>query len=127
MKHQLPLSAAIWAVSYMAALYLTKADILSGFPALGFALLPIASFAYFIYAWIRNASTLDEVQIRVQLEAVVVAFSLMIMLMMTLGVVGLSVELNMENWGHRHLVPYFFLTYAIGLFIAHRRYSIHHE
>ena len=70
---------------------------------------------------------MDEVQIKVQMEAVVLAFSLGLLLIMTLSLLDLVINLNKENWGYRHLVPYFVIFYFIGLFISKRKYNISNE
>jgi hypothetical protein len=46
-----------------------------------------------------------------------------VLMIMVLGMLDLVVKLNPEDWGYRHLVPFFFLTYFVGLFWARRRYS----
>ena len=84
-------------------------------------------FCPFIYSIIKGVSSMDEVQIRVQMEAVVIAFSLGLLMIMTLGLLDLVVILNKEDWGYRHLVPYFALFYFLGLFISKRKYSIDNE
>jgi hypothetical protein len=66
---------------------------------------------------------MDEVQIRVQMEAVVIAFSLTLLTIMTLGLLDLVVTLKKEDWGYRHLIPYFVIFYFIGLIISKRKYD----
>lgn len=70
---------------------------------------------------------MDEVQIRVQMEAVVIAFSFGLLLIMTLGLLDLVVTVSKEDWSYRHLVPYFTIFYFIGLFISKRKYNIDNE
>lgn len=70
---------------------------------------------------------MDEVQIKIQMEAVIIAFSLGLMLLMTLGLLDLFVSLNKEDWSYRHLVPLFVTFYFIGLFISKRKYDFNHE
>lgn len=70
---------------------------------------------------------MDEVQIKIQLEAVVIAFSLGLMLLMTLGLLDLFITLNKEDWSYRHIVPLFATFYFIGLFMSKRKYLVDHE
>jgi hypothetical protein len=85
--------------------------------------IPVLAFALFIYSIIKGVSSMDEVQIRVQMEAVIIAFSLGLLTLMTLGLLDLVITLKKEDWGHRHLVPYFFLFYLIGLIVSKRKYE----
>ncbi len=66
---------------------------------------------------------MDEVEIRVQMEAVVIAFSLGLLTLMTLGLLDLVITLNKEDWGYRHLFPYFVIFYFVGLIISKRKYN----
>lgn len=70
---------------------------------------------------------MDEVQIKIQLEAVVIAFSLGLMLLMTLGLLDLFITLNKEDWSYRHIVPLFATFYFTGLYISKRKYHYNHE
>lgn len=87
------------------------------------SIFPVVTFAFFIYSIIKGVGTMDEVQIRIQMEAAVIAFSLSLLMIMTLGLLDLVVVLNKEDWGYRHLVPYFFIFYFIGLIISKLKYS----
>lgn len=116
-------SAVLWAITYSACLLILKTW--SPDPVLGIilSLLPVAAFAGFLYHLIKGVASMDEVQIRIQMEAAAVGFSLGLLMLMTLGLLDLVVVLNKEDWGYRHLVPYFAIFYFIGLIIAHRKYS----
>jgi hypothetical protein len=62
-----------------------------------FSLLPAITFALFIYSYIKGVAKLDEVRIRVQIEAAVIAFSLGQLMIMTLGLLDLVITLNKED------------------------------
>lgn len=70
---------------------------------------------------------MDEVQIKIQMEAVVLAFALGLLLVMTLGLIDLFIVLNPEDWSYRFLVPIFIAFYFLGLFIAKRKYNFEDE
>jgi hypothetical protein len=70
---------------------------------------------------------MDEVHIKVQLEAVVIAFSLGLLLLMTLGLLDLIISLNKDDWSYRYLVPLFIAFYFFGLFISKRKYNFDDE
>ncbi|RIK73904.1 hypothetical protein DCC62_16355 [candidate division KSB1 bacterium] len=66
---------------------------------------------------------MDELERRIQLEALVIAFPLAILLIMTLGLLELAVPLSPENWSYRHIWPFLTMFYFIGLAIARKRYE----
>lgn len=70
---------------------------------------------------------MDEVQIKVQMEAIVIAFSLSLILLMTLGLLDLIMTLDKADWGYTHVFPFFILFYFIGLFISNRKYNFNDE
>ena len=126
-RSKVVLFAALWFVTYSISLLTIKK--LSPDTAAGviLSLLPVITFAIFIYSIIKSVASMDEVQIRVQMEAAVIAFSLGLLLIMTLGLLDLVLTLNKEDWGYRHLVPYFAIFYFVGLFISNRKYNIDNE
>ncbi len=95
------------------------------FPGMGgvISFLPTITFGMFIYNYIKGVGAMDEVQRRIQLEAVVWAFSLGLLLMMTLGLLDFVVTLKKEDWGYTHIIPYLFLFYFFGIFISRRKYN----
>jgi hypothetical protein len=82
---------------------------------------PIAGAA--LLSIIRGARELDELERRIQLEALAVAFVLAMLLIMTLGLMELAVTLNRDDWSYRHVWAMLPLLYLAGLTFARRRYS----
>ena len=115
--------AVIWLVTYSISLLTIKKLSPDTTTGVILSLLPVVTFALFIYNFIKGVASMDEVQIRIQMEAAVIAFSLGLLMLMTLGLLDLVVTLNKEDWGYRHLVPYFAIFYFIGLFISKRKYK----
>ncbi len=115
--------AILWIVSY-AFCFLVVKELHPAKPlGIVLSLLPVLTFALFIYSIVKNVATLDEVEIRIQMEAAVLAFTLSLLLLMTLGLLDLVIVLKKDDWGYRHLVPMVFTFYFFGLFIARRKYS----
>ena len=79
-------------------------------------------FGVYTFKSIRSISSLDEVQIRIQLEAVSVAFFMSLLLVMILGMVGLVKNLGLDNISYLYIFPLFFFFYFIGFFISKRKY-----
>jgi len=127
LSDRVPVYAFIWAGSYIGSLGAMKTLELS--PAVGImlTLVPAIAFALFLYKFYRSVYFMDEVQIKIQMEAVVVAFALALFTIMTLGLIDLAVELQPDDWSYRFLVPLFVAYYFIGLFISKRKYHIGHE
>jgi hypothetical protein len=107
------LFAVLWFVTYTTCLLTIKKLSPGTTPGIILSLLPVITFALFIYSIIKGVASMDEVQIRVQMEAAVIAFSLGMLMIMTLGLLDLVVTLKKEDWGYRHLVPYFVVFYVI--------------
>ena len=87
------------------------------------ALLPVPLFASFLAALISGVRQLDELERRIQLEALAVAFPLAMLMLMTLGLLQRVIELSMDDWSYRHVWGFLPLLYVIGLVIARRRYT----
>lgn len=90
---------------------------------IGIALVPVLFFLIFLVFLIREVASMDELQRKIQTEAVVTAFLLGLLLLMTLGMLDRVVTLDRNDWGYLDLVPFMGLFYAIGWWIARRKYS----
>lgn len=121
------LFAVIWLVTYAACLLIIKKLSPGRGTGIMLSFFPVITFILFIFSIIKRMSSLDEVQVRVQMEAIVIAFSLGLLMIMTLGLLDLVVVLNKEDWGYRHLVPYITFFYIVGLFISKRKYNMDNE
>ena len=113
----------LWAVVYIVCLLIVKKVEPSRTLGVMLSFMPTITFALFIYNFIKGVGSMDEVERRIQLEATVWGFTLGLLLLMTLGLLDLVVSLNKEDWGYRHLVPYFFVFYFFGIFISRRKYN----
>jgi hypothetical protein len=114
----------LWLVLYFAIrLYLEANPALPRGVRLGLAFVPTPVFALFLWRYIRAIRTADELERRIQLEALGVAFPLGVLMLTTLGLVQRAVELRFEDWSYNHVWPYFFLFYLAGIAIARRRYQ----
>lgn len=72
---------------------------------------------------IRGARELDELEKRIQLEALAFAFVLALLLIMTLGLMELAITLNRDDWSYRHVWAMLPMLYFGGVVIARKRYS----
>jgi hypothetical protein len=120
-----PLWAAIliWTVTYLACRAVLDRD--GGGPAswkLIAALVPVIPTAFALWRAQVAVGELDELQRRVHLEALVIAFPLTALLLMTLGLLQLAVELPVEDWSYRHVWAALPIFYGLGLGISWSRY-----
>lgn len=119
--HPLFLTAAGFMAAYFVAVWMQETLSPPPAGAVAIALLPTAALALFIVTWVRASRELDELQRRIQLEALVVAFPGTILLAIFLGFLqrgGLLPEGTdlRDMWG---FLPW---PYFVGLLVARRRY-----
>lgn len=119
--------AILWCLSYVGSLFAIKSLQIPIEASVILTFISVLAFALFIYKFFRSIVFMDEVQIKIQMEAVVLAFALGLLLVMTLGLIDLFIVLNPEDWSYRFLVPIFIAFYFIGLFIAKRKYNFEDE
>lgn len=115
--------AGAWFVAYVAARFLLETVERGTVLAAGIAILPVVPFALFMWAFIREIRAADELERRIHLEALAVAFPATLMLMMVLGLLDLAITLNPADWSYRHLWPFFVVFWLLGQSVARRRYA----
>lgn len=91
--------------------------------ALVFALLPLPAFAVLLWAFIRGVRSLDELQRRIQLEALAFAFPIAMFVVFTAGLLDLAGFHGEGNWDLPRLMPILLLPYWFGIMLGHRRYA----
>jgi hypothetical protein len=87
------------------------------------ALLPVVPFAWMLWEIIKGVRKMDELEQRIQLEALVVAYPLAMILLMTLGLLEIAIKLPPEDLSYRHVWAMLPLFYSIGLYLSKRRYQ----
>ena len=115
----------LWMVSYFGARGALElmSDTQADWSRLAVALAPIVPFVAFLWSFIRTMRAADELERRIQLEALAIAYPLAIVLIMLLALVQLAVPLNPNDWSYRHVWPLLFVLYFIGIALARRRYQ----
>ncbi len=91
--------------------------------ALGLALLPVPPFAALIWLYSRGVRGMDELQRRIQLEALALAFPVALLVIFTVGLLDLAGFHGEQNWDPPRLWPLLLLPYFFGLYRAQRRYA----
>jgi drug/metabolite transporter (DMT)-like permease len=116
-------TVSVWILSYFGARVLLKSFEMGTWLRVFVAIAPIIPFAFLLLGIIRGIRQMDELERRIQLEALGVAFPLTFLLLMTLGLLELAIRLKPEDWSYRHLWPFMVVFYLIGLILAKRRYQ----
>lgn len=120
---RLLLSGILFFVGYVLALAAAEMTHLPQAARIAMALLPIAAFIWILLQIVAGIRQLDELERRIQLEALAVAYPCSLVLMMMLGVLQRVVYLSPHDWSYRHVWPFFVLFYLGGLALARRRYQ----
>jgi hypothetical protein len=114
----------IWVVTFLGARLALDNDLqLPVWVKVTAALVPILPTALFLWVVVSTLRGLDELHRRVHLEALVIAYPLAILLLVTLGFLQLAIDLPTEDWSYRHVWPLLPCFYFIGLAIAWGRYK----
>jgi hypothetical protein len=116
---------ALWGASYIAARLALDVDVDLGptWVRLAAALLPLVPTILTLRAIAAGIRQSDELERRIHLEALGIAYPLAILMLMTLGLLELAVGLNPQDWSYRHVWIYLPLFYFAGLAIAWQRYK----
>jgi hypothetical protein len=112
-----------WAFLYFAARGVLELETLGWWTRAVVAIVPVPVFGWVLWNVSRGIAQMDELQRRIQLEALAFAFPLTMLLLMTLGLLELAIGLNPDDWSYRHVWPFVFLFYLAGLARAKRRYE----
>jgi hypothetical protein len=87
------------------------------------ALVPVSPFAWMLWEIVRGIRAMDELEQRIQLEALALAFPLALILLMTLGLLEIAVSLPPEDLSYRHVWAMLPAFYFLGLTLARKRYG----
>lgn len=116
--------ALVYGATYLPVAWLLKHHVVGKPVSVIIAAVPVITFVIFIYKYIRSFSEMDEVKQRVQLEAVVIGFSLTALLLMVLFLLDLCGISNALWFGYAYLLCYCWLFYFIGWVISKRKYGV---
>jgi hypothetical protein len=122
-ERRIGLSAGLWLALFFIARGSLEAPGFSAWTRTAIAMAPLPAFAWFLWEFVHGVTEADELERRIQLEALAVAFPLTLLLIMTLGLLQVAVPLNPDDWSYRHIWPLLYIFYVIGLMRARRRYQ----
>ena len=114
---------AAWFAAWIGARIVLESPSVPTWARVAAALAPTPLAGIALLTVLRGARELDELERRIQLEALAFAFVLAVLLIMTLGLMELAVALNRDDWSYRHVWAMLPPMYFAGLVLARRRYS----
>lgn len=112
----------LWASVYMLSRGLLELDITSSPARIGIALLPTPFFVWWLWTWMKGVGEMDELERRIELEALAFAFPASLIFFATIGLVDVAVALSPDDFSLRHVWLMMPVLYYIGLWRAKRRY-----
>ena len=116
-------AGVVWILAYFAARGVLKHGPIETWLRVTVALMPVPPFVAFLLLFIGKVRSMDEMQRRIHLEALAVAFPLTMILLMTLALLQRAINLPFEDWSYAHVWIYLPLFYFLGLALAKRRYE----
>ena len=117
------LASILFLVAYLAARAVLAVPETDRWLRILVALLPVGPFVGLLYGLARGVRRLDELEQRIQLEALALAFPLAMILLLTLGLLEIAIQLPPEDLSYRHVWAMLPVLYFIGLIVATRRYQ----
>ena len=113
----------LWGAVYVVARGLLETAIEPQSLRIAIALLPVPFFVWWLWTWMKGVGRMDELERRIELEALAFAFPIAVVLLMTLGLLDLATPLNPDDWSMRHVWALMPALYFMGLWRAKRRYQ----
>jgi CDP-diglyceride synthetase len=114
---------AAFVLAYFAARGGIESSELGSGAALAWALLPVPIFAFVIWCYARAVRGMDELERRIQLEGLALAFPIALLVAFTAGLLDLAGFHGKGNWDLPRLWPLLLLPYWLGIALARRRYA----
>jgi hypothetical protein len=112
----------LWVSVYVISRALLELEITSSVARIAVALLPTPFFVWYLWTWMKGVSEMDELERRIELEALGFAFPTAVIFLATIGLLDVAVTLNPDDFSLRHTWLMMPMLYYIGLWRAKRRY-----
>lgn len=114
---------ALWISVYLISRGLLEATLGPSWLRATIALLPLPFFLWYLWTWTKGVEHMDELERRIELEALGFAFPATFVLLMTLGLLDLAITLSPDDFSLRHVWALLPTFYFFGLWRARRRYQ----
>lgn len=113
----------LWVSVYLLSRGLLELDLPQAWLRVAVSLLPAPIFIWYLVTWMKGVAAMDELQRRVELEALGFAFPAALVYLMTVGLLDLAVALPDAGFSLHYIWVMLPLLYYIGLVRAKRRYA----
>lgn len=117
-------AAVLCGLTYFGARAVLEMDTLPTVWRVAAAIAPVPLFVWALVEIVRSSRQLDELQRRIHLEALALAYPLLLTMLMALGLLELAIPLNKQDWSYRHVWQMQGALYFLCLYIAQRRYGV---
>jgi hypothetical protein len=114
--------AGLWFIAYWAARFVLENRSLATSIKVSAALFPVPIFALFLWSYVAMVRAMDELERRIHLEALGIAYSLATLLLMTLALMRRAVNLRSEDWSYAHVWIFLPIFYFLSVGIVTKRY-----
>jgi len=113
----------LWVSIFLLSRGLLELPIQQAWIRVAIALLPVPFFIWYLWTWFKSAALMDELQRRIELEALGFAFPATAVFLMTIGLLDLAITLPPEDFSLHHIWTFLPIAYYAGLWRAKRRYE----
>ena len=120
---QLLVRGLLWASIYLLSRGLLELEIQPAAARIAIAMLPTPFFVWYLWTWMTGVASMDELQRRIELEALGFAFPAAVVLLMTIGLLDLAVTQSPEDFSLHYVWLMMPMLYYAGLWRAKRRYQ----
>jgi len=114
--------AGLWFISYWAARLLLENQTRPSWVKITVALVPVPLFALFLWSYVATVRAMDELERRIHLEALGIAYSVATLLLMTLALLQRAVNLKFEDWSYAHVWIFLPIFYFVAVGFVSGRY-----
>ena len=118
----------LWVLLYVLSIWLlTDRTVVGGIESrvarVAVALMPTPFFIWWLWGWTKGVLHMDELQRKIELEALAFAFPTALVFLAALGLLDTAVTLTTEDFNLRHAWLMMPMLYYTGLWRAQQRYS----
>lgn len=120
---RLVVRGVLWVSVYLLSRGLLALEIEPIAARLAIAMLPTPFFAWYLWTWMKGVASMDELERRIELEALGFAFPAAVVLLMTIGLLDVAVALPPGDFSLQQIWLLMPMLYYAGLWRAKRRYQ----
>ena len=113
----------LWISMFLVSRGLLELEIASPAGGIVIALLPTPFFGWYLWTWMKGVRQMDELQRRIELEALGFAFPSALLVLATLGLLDVATTVDPGDFSLRNTWLMMPMLYYIGLWLAKRRYQ----